>query len=228
MANKPNIVFIFPDQHRGDTMGCAGNPAVTPNLDKLAEEGVHFGRCSPNSPLCMPARASLISGRYVNEHGTWANNTASDATGPSYVRNIRDAGYHTAQIGKLHLQPYGREGIHSRERIPHLIDWGYQDTHELWDVMSYARCSCYYTDYLREKNKLQVFREYMRNISRAVVPGWGQPWETPPALLPTDETLDMYCANKSAEWIKSYKEDKPFYLQVGFTGLSKGRRPSFS
>jgi len=165
----------------------------------------------------MPARASLISGRYVNEHGTWANNTASDAKGPSHVRNIRDAGYRTAVIGKLHLQTYAG-GRHSRERTPHLIDWGYEDTHELQDVMAYARCACYYTDYLREKNKLQVFREYMRNFSRAIVPGWGHPWETPPALLPTDETLDMYCANRSAEWIKSYEEDKPFYLQVCFPG----------
>ena len=61
---KPNIVLFFPDQHRGDAMGCDGNPAVqTPNLDRLADSGVLFERCYTSSPLCMPARASLITGR---------------------------------------------------------------------------------------------------------------------------------------------------------------------
>jgi len=65
MAEKPNIVFIFPDQQRGDTIGCAGNPVVkTPNLDRLANDGVTFNRCNSNSPLCMPARASIMTGAY--------------------------------------------------------------------------------------------------------------------------------------------------------------------
>jgi len=158
MAERPNIIFFLPDQHRGDTMGCAGNPAVTPNLDRLASEGVQFGQCSTNSPLCMPARASLMSGRYVNEHGTWANNIASDSLGPSHVRNIRDSGYHTAVVGKLHLQTYGRG--HTRERIPNLTNWGFEYTHELQDVICYVGCECYYSDFLREKNILQVARVY--------------------------------------------------------------------
>ena len=95
MADKPNIVLIFPDQQRGDTLGYAGDPvARTPNLDQLAAEGVTFGRCSTNSPLCMPARASLITGQYVNEHGVWNNFIEADRHGPSHVRNIRDVGYH--------------------------------------------------------------------------------------------------------------------------------------
>jgi arylsulfatase len=52
MPKKPNIVYIFSDQHRGDTMGCAGNPAaITPNMDRLAAEGVNFKQCRTNSPL---------------------------------------------------------------------------------------------------------------------------------------------------------------------------------
>ena len=55
MADRPNIVLIFSDQHRGDTMGCVGHSVVlTPNLDKWASEGVVFRQCNPNSPLCMP------------------------------------------------------------------------------------------------------------------------------------------------------------------------------
>lgn len=56
MSKKPNIIYIFSDQHRGDTLGSVGHPAVkTPYLDKLANEGVNFINCFQNSPLCMPA-----------------------------------------------------------------------------------------------------------------------------------------------------------------------------
>ncbi|MDE0440899.1 MAG: sulfatase-like hydrolase/transferase, partial [Gammaproteobacteria bacterium] len=55
MPRRPNIVLIFSDQHRGDALGCVGNPVVrTPNLDGLAAEGVIFRNCNTNSPLCMP------------------------------------------------------------------------------------------------------------------------------------------------------------------------------
>ena len=219
MADKPNIVFIFPDQHRGDTMGCAGNPvAKTSNLDKLAAEGIVFGWCSTNSPLCMPARASLISGKYVNEHGVWANNVEADRSGPSHVMNIRNAGYTTAVIGKTHLWVYRRNDGHTRERVPVLNEWGYENSHELRDVIAYTSCECYYSDFLAERNRLQVAREYYRTHARGENRGYTRPWETPPCLLPSDENLDMYCASKAAEWIQNYSDDKPFYLQVCFPG----------
>ena len=72
MLARPNIVLIFSDQHRGDALGCVGNPAVrTPNLDDLVAEGVIFRSCNTSSPLCMLARTSLMTGMYVNEHGAW-------------------------------------------------------------------------------------------------------------------------------------------------------------
>ena len=93
MLARPNILLIFSDQHRGDALGCVGNSTVrTPNLDGLAAEGVTLRSCTTNAPLCMPARASLITGMYVNEHGAWGNRTEADRHGPSHVRNIRDAG----------------------------------------------------------------------------------------------------------------------------------------
>ncbi len=211
MADKPNIVLIFPDQQRGDTMGCAGNPAVrTPNLDRLAAEGVVFGRCSTNSPICMPARASLISGQYVNEHGEWTNGQGIDRYGPSQVRNIRDAGYHTMVIGKTHLYADGGDG-HTSKHVQKLRDWGYEDGHEIAGLSGTADSP--YTDYLAEKGLLDVHREYVRAYLRGLWMG-ASPWETSPCLLPTEDHLDMYITRKSAEWIRDYQGDKPFYLQV--------------
>lgn len=215
MADRPNIVLIFTDQHRGDTMGCAGNPAaVTPNLDRLAAEGVRFSRCNTNSPLCMPARVSLLSGQHVSRHGIWANNLIeTPRRGPSHVRNIRDAGYHTAMIGKSHLWANHRNDGHTRDHAHILEDWGYEYVHELRDVIPSDRCSCYYSDFLSERGRLQVYQDYTRVWWKGVLP-----WETPPCLLPTDEHIDMYCTSKAAEWIEDYDSDRPFYLQVCPTG----------
>ena len=216
---KPNIVLFFPDQHRGDAMACAGNPVVqTPNLDRLAAQGVLFERCCTSSPLCMPARASLITGQPVNAHGVWGNNLVeADRHGPSHVRSIRDAGYRTAMIGKTHLYANHRNDGHTREHAHKLEDWGYQDIHELRDVVPSERCSCHYADFLAERGRLRVYQDYTRLWWTNAFRG-AQPWEDPPSPLPTEEHIDIYCASQAATWVRDYEADSPFYLQVCFTG----------
>ena len=72
--SKPNIIFIFADQHRHDALGCAGNEVIqTPNLDRLADEGVRFANTWCQSPICQPSRASMISSAYPNELGVMRN-----------------------------------------------------------------------------------------------------------------------------------------------------------
>ncbi len=219
MVTKPNIVLFFPDQHRGDAMGCDGKPVVqTPNLDRLADSGVLFERCYTSSPLCMPARASLITGLPVNAHGVWGNNLLeADRHGPSHVRSIRDAGYRTAIIGKTHLYANHRNDGHTREHAHKLRDWGYQDIHELRDVVPSKRCSCYYADFLAERGRLGVYQDYTRLWWTGAFRG-AQPWEDPPSPLPTEEHIDIYCASRAASWIRDDPGDRPFYLQVCFTG----------
>ncbi len=220
MTDRPNIVLIFPDQHRGDTMGCAGNPAAqTPNLDRLAAEGVLFERCLTNSPLCMPARASLITGQHVNRHGIWGNNLVEpDRYGPSHVRNIRDSGFHTAIFGKTHLYANYKNDGHTRDHAHKLKDWGYETSHELRDVVPSSRCNCYYADFLEERGRLRLYQDYTRLWWTTGFRGLSHPWEDPPSPLPTDEHIDMYCADKAAAWIRDYEAENPFYLQVCFTG----------
>ena len=103
-TRAPNILLVMADQHRADVMGCAGDPTIqTPTLDRLAAEGVRFSRTSCQGPLCMPARASFLTERYVRDHGVYTN-WAEVATGsPTYLHALREAGYHTAQLGKAHL-----------------------------------------------------------------------------------------------------------------------------
>ena len=219
MSDSPNILLIFSDQHRGDALGCVGNRAVrTPNLDGLAAEGVTFRNCNTNSPLCMPARASLMTGLYVNEHGAWGNRTEADRHGPSHVRNIRDAGYCTAVIGKTHFRLYQADDGHTRDHASGLHDWGYEFAHEVKDTIPSATHRCYYTDFLTERGKLQVYEDCARNFRMGQSTGLLRPWEHMPNLLEEDEHIDMYIANTASEWIRSYADDRPFYLQVCLMG----------
>ncbi len=219
MKRKPNIVFIFPDQQRGDVLGFTGNRTVkTPHLDRLAADSVTFTHCITNAPICMPARMSIMSGLHPCEHGLWSNNVDGDSAMPNHVRNIRAAGYRTAQVGKVHLHVRKPGDGHSRDHAYKLHAWGFDDTHELRDIMAYAVADCYYTDFLRKQGNLDAFRQYMKLVVRGENQRTMLPWETPPSALPDEQSLDMYTAAKAVEWIGNYQGTQPFYLQVMFPG----------
>ncbi|MFX0083603.1 MAG: sulfatase [Candidatus Hodarchaeota archaeon] len=221
MSEKPNIIYIFSDQHRGDTLGCVGHPSViTPNLDKLAREGVIYTNCFTNSPLCMPARATMMTGRYVCEHGVWNNAIEARSNGPSHVRNIRDAGYHTALIGKTHLYTHGVRGkMKNRNEIIKLLeDWGFIDIHDLTGPWASAIHRSPYTDYLKGKGLLRTHKTYILRYLRKYWVSEAKPWEDPPSPLPTEDHLDSYTGRRAIEWIRNYNDHKPFYLQILFPG----------
>src|ERR687892_182684 len=99
----PSFLFITTDQHRADGLGCYGNPVVrTPHLDRLAAEGVRLTRAYVNNPLCMPSRATLLTGRYPRGHRVWCNGVALPASEVPFPRLLAEAGYATAAIGKMH------------------------------------------------------------------------------------------------------------------------------
>ena len=119
MAKKPNILFIFSDQHRHDVLGCAGHPLVqTPNLDRLMDWGMRFERTWTQCPVCMPCRATMITGRYTHELGFTSNVTADRGdtvddspfkpSWPTIMKQLQGGGYETASIGKTHY--HGRPG----------------------------------------------------------------------------------------------------------------------
>jgi len=217
-TDKPNIVLIFSDQHRGDALGCVGNPIVrTPHLDELAAEGVTFKSCSTSSPLCMPARASLVTGQYVNEHGSWGNRHEADRFGQSHVRNIRDAGYCTAVFGKTHFRVPQVDAGHTRERIGELNDWGYEIAHEVIETPS-ANNRCNYADFLAEKKKLQIYENAMATWKMGQANGHLRPWEHPPNQLEEGEHVDAYIIDRAIDWVQRYDDARPFYLQVALVG----------
>ncbi len=106
MPVKPaNLVFILSDEHSRDACGCYGHPMnPTPNIDRIAERGTRFDRAYTNCPICIPARASLATGRYVHQIRHWDNAQPYDGEIPSWHHAIRSQGYRVDSIGKLHFR----------------------------------------------------------------------------------------------------------------------------
>src|ERR1051325_5852256 len=103
---RPNILLVIADQHRGDCLGAAGNPAIrTPNLDRLASGGVLFRSAYSSTPTCTPARSGLLTGMAPWSHGMLGYGVVAERYPVEMPRLLRDAGYYTLGIGKMHWHP---------------------------------------------------------------------------------------------------------------------------
>jgi arylsulfatase A-like enzyme len=103
-SRRPSVLLILPDQWRGQDLGCMGNPDVrTPNLDLLASQGVLFRNSFANTPVCCPARANLLTGKYAHENGMVANDLRLRESETTLAEILAARGYRTGFIGKWHL-----------------------------------------------------------------------------------------------------------------------------
>jgi len=99
----PNIIFLLTDDQRWDTLGVNGNPIIrTPNLDRLAREGVRFDNMFVTTSICATSRASFLTGQYARRHGIWDFNEGltEEQLADSYVGRLKQAGYHLGFVGK--------------------------------------------------------------------------------------------------------------------------------
>jgi len=104
-TRKPNFLLIVTDQHRRDHLGCYGHPVLrTPHINSLAETGVRFDRFYVATPVCMPNRAALMTGRMPSVNGVRHNGIPLSRSAVTFVDLLRTDGYRTALIGKSHLQ----------------------------------------------------------------------------------------------------------------------------
>jgi arylsulfatase A-like enzyme len=110
-TEKTNILLLFTDQMRWDCIGAAGNQVIkTPNLDRLASEGVLFENAYSTAPLCTPARAQVMTGRACWDSGVWALGDKVPASMRTFAHEISDQGYFTGAVGKMHFKPMGGGG----------------------------------------------------------------------------------------------------------------------
>jgi len=125
-----NVVFLFSDQHNPFFSGCYGSRITrTPAIDSIAERGVRFENAYCASPLCVPTRAAMFTGRYVHEVGTWDNALAWTGSPRGWSHYFRDSGVRLTTVGKLDFKPGVDHGIED-ERLA--IHRGSLDIHSLF------------------------------------------------------------------------------------------------
>ncbi len=200
---RPNILFIFSDQHRADTMGCAGHAHVkTPNLDRLAASGTRFERIYAPSPLCGPSRSALLTGRTVANCGAYDNHAhlRKDMGLPTLGTLFRDAGYVTGAFGKLHVAGETDErdlGFSERAlRIFTSTKNDYQHTIGLEKFWQYCSFIARYKPSPESKER----HDYNR--------------KNEPIELEENLILDSMTVDRSIEFLKTHRAD-PFFLWVG-------------
>lgn len=102
--SRPNIVFVLTDDHAAHAIGCYGSVVNrTPRIDEIADRGWRLDNCFVTNSLCTPSRASILTGTYSHVNGVYTLFTPIDAGQPTFITQLKAAGYRTAMIGKWHL-----------------------------------------------------------------------------------------------------------------------------
>ena len=192
--SRPNILFITTDEHRFDCVGCYGNPVIrTPNIDRIAAEGVRFERGYVQNPMCMPSRMAIMTGRYCSEQGCNINCTGIPVHEQehTFIQHLADGGYYTAAIGKMHMMPkYGPFGF------------AYLDLTE-----GKADTNNQYIDDLKSKGL---------NGKQHEAKGEVLPFGTYTNALPAEETIDAFIGRRAARWLQAWQGEEPFFLWISF------------
>ncbi len=226
MSEKLNVLFIITDQHRADHMSCAGNQILkTPNLDTLASAGVRFTSAYATNPICMPNRASIFTGLYPNMHGIRTAGMNLPETTPTFTETLRVNGYHTIEIGKIHLNwsirplvknvksnESGRNWIIKDDRPQ--LPTPYYGFEEVDLIVGHGDiCGGHYLDWLEKKGP-----EYIPVIRKKAKTFFGKVsyrTEIPEELYPT-----TYINERAIAFLEKFAKgecgDKPFFLNISY------------
>ena len=202
MGDRPNILFLFPDQLRRDFLSCYGASFIsTPNIDWIAETGVRYDNAYSASPLCVPARTALLTGMNAIRNGVTDNLHAlrpdyNEAGIRTWPQILAGSGYYTAAVGKMHFYPWdARHGFHYRVIC--------ED--KLWPKIRDD-----YYHYLRAHGLRKLpWNEYGGYLERKGAASTDVPWE---------HSWDRYTGREARRFIEAYGRDGPFALMVGFPG----------
>lgn len=227
MSKPPNIIYLLSDQHRHDALGCAGNPVVqTPNLDRMASEGVRFTRTYCQSPICQPSRASVLTGLYAHQHGLSTNFRGDfDPEWDTLARHLQQVGYTTALVGKTHFySPKGDQFTQTpdgptldlRQFENFVKSFGFDYVLEEFDryvhAFPQATLITNYSEYLKAKGLLESYRKQIQSIWRLTP----EHWNGVTSVLPQEDDLTFYIADRAIDWLEQYDGDGPFFLNVSF------------
>jgi arylsulfatase A-like enzyme len=193
---RPHILLLMGDQHRGDCLGADGNKVIhTPNLDRIAAEGARFRCAYSSTPTCTPARSALLTGLSPWRHGMLGYGRVAEKYPIELPQALRDAGYYTLGIGKMHYHP--QRNAHGFHQV-------------LLDESGRAEEPGFRSDY----------RAWFWSAAPGLDPdatgiGWNdyrsKGYVLPERLHPTQWTGDT-----AVRFLQQYDRAEPFFLKVSF------------
>jgi choline-sulfatase len=195
-VSTPNLLFITTDQQRWDSLPCYGLSFMrTPHLDRLAREGLVFDHAYTPAPLCVPARASLLSGQWPSTTGVLGNNHGLAADTPTWPARLSAAGYRTAAIGKMHFYPWdARQGFEERISAEDKRHVYLQD-----DFVKFLRAHGH------------------ERVHPTTNPGYFESLGAPVTPLPKRFHVDGFTGDQAADWLARHGHE-PFAAWVSFAG----------
>lgn len=202
MLDKPNLLFIMPDQLRPDFLSCYGADFIdTPHIDSLVAQGIRYERAYSASPVCVPARASLLTGLNaiktgVLDNGQWLRPDYRACGLKTWPEMLSEQGYYTAAIGKMHFYPWDinhgfqykvgaedKRWLHVRDEYYHFLkENGYRKLHG---------------------NEHEGYYENKGAIINQI------PWEY---------SVDHFVGQEACRFLRTYGQEAPFAMMVGFPG----------
>jgi arylsulfatase len=197
-----NIIFLLPDQLRPDFLGCYGARFIsTPHIDALSENGVTYRRAVSPSPLCVPARASLLTGMNSIQHGvlentSWLRPDRAACGIQTWPEILSEAGYHTEAVGKMHFYPWDKSEGFAQRVIA-------EDKRHIYIHDDYA-------DYLEAHG----YRKYHGSEHDGYFENKGAII----SKIPAEHQVDQWVADRTCEFLENYSGDRPFALMVSFPG----------
>ena len=195
-SSRPNILFIMDDQHRGDCTGADGNRAIrTPNIDRIGAEGARFRCAYSTTPTCTPARSGLMTGLAPWNHGMLHMVAMAEHYPFTMPRALRDAGYYTMGIGKMHYHPQRNlNGFH----------------HAVLDESGRVQSPDFRSDY-----RAWFWSQAPHLDPDATGIGFNdypaKPYALPEKLHPT-----WWTGQTAVNFLEGYKRPEPFFLKVSF------------
>lgn len=208
---QPNLLFIMADQLRWDAIGEKGAWVKTPNIDRIAREGIVFNQCLTNSPVCIPARVALATGQYPHNTGVIRNSPAYDMPPekPTWMQAVRNAGYRTSLFGKTHLHRHQGD-LREREHLMHA--YGFDDVDEIGGPRACMWVKSHMTelwerlglldDYIADYNERFATKAYMAR----------------PSVLPLEHYADVYVGTKAKAYLERVNNEQPWFCMVSFGG----------
>jgi arylsulfatase A-like enzyme len=193
-----NVVVIKTDQQRSDTIAAMGNPhMITPNLDRLFRESVAFSNAYCCGATCVASRGAFYTGQFPHNNGCYAFDEWTHNR--SWVHEIKDAGYHTAAMGKVHHIPF-----------PDMMAFDERVIAENFPNMDVSFDD--YANYLKaegQESPCKLLTEDGKWMGKCTSD-----------VFPLDEKyhVDQYVGRVATRWINDYDRDEPFFLHVGFQG----------